>query len=166
VAPRIRVRQGDITTFEGDAIVNAANADLRLAVGVAGAIRQAGGASIQEECDRCGSVALGDVAVTGAGKLQARYVIHAVVMAGETEPVTADVIRRATDAALHAAAERGVTRLGTPILGSGVGRLPLREAAAIMIEAIGKSPHADSLDVIVLFGYRKEDAELLEELVG
>lgn len=166
MAPRIRVRQGDITTFEGDAIVNAANTDLRLAVGVAGAVRQAGGPSIQTECDRHGSIPLGDVAVTGAGKLQVRYVIHAAVMAGEAEPVTADVIRRATAAALQAAAERGVTRLGAPILGSGVSRLPLREAAAVMIEAIGKSPDADSLDVIVLFGYRKEDAELLEELVG
>ena len=95
MAPRIRVRQGDITTFEGDAIVNAANTDLRLAVGVAGAVRQAGGPSIQTECDRHGSIPLGDVAVTGAGKLQVRYVIHAAVMADEAEPVSADVIRRA-----------------------------------------------------------------------
>lgn len=166
MAPRVRVRQGDITTFEGDAIVNAANVDLKLGVGVAGAIRQAGGPSIQAECDRHGPISLGDAAVTGAGKLQARYVIHAAVMANETEPVTLDVIRRCTEAALRVAAERGVTRLGTPILGSGVGRLPLPEAARVMLDAIAASPHADALDVIVLFGYRAEDAEALEALVG
>jgi O-acetyl-ADP-ribose deacetylase len=166
VAPRIRVRQGDITTFEGDAIINAANTDLKLGVGVAGAIRQAGGPSIQAECDRHGPIQLGDVAVTGAGKLLARYVIHAAVMVNANDPVTPDVIRRSTASALRAAAERGVTRLGAPILGSGVGRLPLREAATIMLEAIGASPHADGLDVIVLFGYRTEDAEILEKLVG
>jgi O-acetyl-ADP-ribose deacetylase (regulator of RNase III) len=166
VAPRIRVRQGDITTFEGDAIVNAANTDLKLGVGVAGAIRQAGGPSIQAECDRHGPIPLGDVAVTGGGKLPARYVIHAAVMASESEPVTPDVIRRCTEGVLRAAAERGVTRLGAPILGSGVGRLPLSEAARIMLDAVAASPHADGLDVIVLFGYRTEDAEALEALVG
>jgi O-acetyl-ADP-ribose deacetylase (regulator of RNase III) len=166
VAPRIRVRQGDITTFEGDAIVNAANTSLQLGVGVAGAIRQAGGPSIQAECDRHGPISLGEAAVTGAGKLQARYVIHAALMVSEAEPVTADVIRRCTEAALRAAAERGVTRLGAPVLGSGVGRLPLREAAGVMLDTIAASPHADALDVIVLYGYRTEDAEELEALVG
>jgi O-acetyl-ADP-ribose deacetylase (regulator of RNase III) len=166
VAPRIRVRQGDITTFEGDAIVNAANTDLQLGVGVAGAIRQAGGPSIQAECDRHGPIVLGEAAVTGAGKLQVRYVIHAAIMANESEPVTADAIRRCTESALRAAAEHGVTRLGAPVLGSGVGRLPLREAAGVMLDAIATSPHADALDVIVLFGYRTEDAEALEALVG
>jgi len=146
--------------------VNAANTDLQLGVGVAGAIRQAGGPSIQAECDRHGPIALGEAAVTGAGKLQVRYVIHAAIMANESEPVTADVIRRCTESALRAAAERGVTRLGAPVLGSGVGRLPLREAAGVMLDAIATSPHADALDVIVLFGYRTEDAEALEALVG
>lgn len=146
--------------------MNAANTDLQLGVGVAGAIRQAGGPSIQAECDRHGPIALGEAAVTGAGKLQVRYVIHAAIMANESEPVTADVIRRCTESALRAAAERGVTRLGAPVLGSGVGRLPLREAAGVMLDAIATSPHADALDVIVLFGYRTEDAEALEALVG
>lgn len=146
--------------------MNAANTDLQLGVGVAGAIRQAGGPSIQAECDRHGPIALGEAAVTGAGKLQVRYVIHAAIMANESEPVTTDAIRRCTESALRAAAERGVTRLGAPVLGSGVGRLPLREAAGVMLDAIASSPHADALDVIVLFGYRTEDAEALEALVG
>ena len=64
---RIRVVQGDITEFQGDAIVNAANNYLKLGAGVAGAILRKGGPSIQEECDRIGKIRVGEAAVTGAG---------------------------------------------------------------------------------------------------
>jgi O-acetyl-ADP-ribose deacetylase (regulator of RNase III) len=164
VAPRIRVRQGDLTTFEGDAIVNAANNRLTLGVGVAGAIRQAGGPSIQAECDRLGPIRVGEAAITGAGKLPVRHVIHAAVMGDE--PVSPESIRRATESALRLAAEHGVARLGMPVLGSGVGRIATQEAAEIMLDVIRSSPHADNIEVIVLFGYRADDAEALEALVG
>jgi O-acetyl-ADP-ribose deacetylase (regulator of RNase III) len=164
VAPRIRVRQGDITTFEGDAIVNAANNHLVLGAGVAGAIRQAGGPAIQEECDRHGPIRVGEAAVTGGGKLPVRYVIHAAIMGDE--PASPETIRSATEAALRRAADYGVSRLAMPILGSGVGRIPLREAASVMLDVIRTSAYSDQLDVIVLFGYRPEDAAVVEELVG
>ncbi|BAW01650.1 Appr-1-p processing protein [Thermus thermophilus] len=77
---RIRVVQGDITGFQGDAIVNAANNYLKLGAGVAGAILRKGGPSIQEECDRIGKIRVGEAAVTGAGNLPVRYVIHAAVL--------------------------------------------------------------------------------------
>ncbi|HET7040223.1 MAG TPA: macro domain-containing protein, partial [Gemmatimonadales bacterium] len=128
MAPRLRVRQGDITTFEGDAIVNAASQDLRLAVGVAGAIRQAGGPEIQAACDRHGAIKVGDAAITPGGKLRVRHVIHAAVMGDSA--ITTDIVRRATESALRLAAENGVARLAMPILGTGVGRIPVREAAA------------------------------------
>lgn len=161
--PRIRVRQGDLTTFEGDAIVNAANDRLVLGAGVAGAIRQAGGPTIQDECDRHGPIRMGEAMVTGAGKLSVRYVIHAAIMGDEPTDLT--IISRATAAILRLAAEHGVVRLAMPILGSGVGRIPLLEAAGAMIEAIRTSVDAESIEVIVLFGYRTEDADLLEALV-
>ena len=77
---RIVLREGDITEEEVDAIVNAANSALVLGAGVAGAIREKGGPSIQEECDRIGPIEVGDAAVTGAGDLRARFVIHAAGM--------------------------------------------------------------------------------------
>ena len=77
---RIVLREGDITQEAVDAIVNAANSDLVLGAGVAGAIREKGGLSIQAECDAIGPIAVGDAAVTGAGELRARYVIHAAGM--------------------------------------------------------------------------------------
>jgi O-acetyl-ADP-ribose deacetylase (regulator of RNase III) len=164
MSPRIRVRQGDITTFEGDAIVNAANNHLVLGAGVAGAIRQAGGPTIQQECDRHGPILVGEAAVTGAGKLPVRHVIHAAIMGDE--PASPASVRLATAASLRRAVELGVTRIAMPILGSGVGRIALREAASIMLDVIRNSPDADELDVIVLFGYRPADAEILEQLVG
>jgi len=162
VSPRIRVRQGDLTTFEGDAIVNAANARLQLETGVAGAIRQAGGPAIQEECDRHGPIRLGEAAITGAGKLPVRHVIHAAIIGDE--PTTLAVVRSATAAALRVAAEHGVARLGMPVLGSGVGRIPMRDAASTLLDTIRTSADAEAIDVIVLFGYRAEDADVLEEL--
>jgi len=73
---RIRIAQGDLTEFAGDAIVNAANNWLKLGAGVAGAIRKKGGPEIQAECDRIGPIRVGEAAITTAGKLPARYVIH------------------------------------------------------------------------------------------
>lgn len=74
----IELVQGDITEQDTDAIVNAANSQLVLGGGVAGAIRRKGGPSIQQECDRKAPVPVGGAVLTGAGNLKARYVIHAV----------------------------------------------------------------------------------------
>ena len=68
---KIMVKQGDITDIEVDAIVNASNTRLFLGSGVAGAIRRKGGDLIQKECDKIGSIPLGEAVVTGAGKLKA-----------------------------------------------------------------------------------------------
>ncbi|MCD6365839.1 MAG: macro domain-containing protein, partial [Planctomycetes bacterium] len=71
---KIHIEQGDITTYEVDAIVNAANNDLILGGGLAGAIRRRGGPAVQQECDRHGGVSVGSAAITTAGKMPAKYV--------------------------------------------------------------------------------------------
>ncbi len=80
ISERILIEQGDITEMDVDAIVNAANNDLWLGAGVAGAILRKGGDEIQEECNEIGSIPVGYAAITGGGKLKARYVIHAASM--------------------------------------------------------------------------------------
>jgi O-acetyl-ADP-ribose deacetylase (regulator of RNase III) len=77
---KLELKMGDITEMEVDAIVNAANNDLILGGGVAGAIRRKGGDAIQDECNKIGSVPLGEAAITTGGNLKAKHVIHAASM--------------------------------------------------------------------------------------
>ncbi len=70
--------QGDITEQQVDAVVNAANSQLILGGGVAGAIRQKGGSAIQNECNQKAPIKVGQAVITTAGQLKAKYVIHAV----------------------------------------------------------------------------------------
>lgn len=155
---RIRVAEGDITEFEGEAIVNAANNWLKLGAGVAGAILRKGGPSIQEECDRIGPIRVGEAAVTGAGNLKVRYVIHAAVLGDE--PASLDTVRRATQSALEKAVALGLKTVAFPLLGTGVGGLPVEAVARVMVEEIREAP--DTLEV-TLYGYRKEDAEAIRK---
>ncbi len=152
----IRIAKGDITTFEGDAIVNAANDRLILGSGVAGAIRRKGGPAIQEECDRHGPIRVGEAAVTGAGRLPVKYVIHAAVLG--SEPASYDSVRRATRAALEKARELGLRAVAFPLLGTGVGGLDAGEVARIMIQELRDAP--DDLEV-TLYGYTDADVEAI-----
>ncbi len=163
MAPSLVVRQGDITTYEGDAIVNAANNRLQLGAGVAGAIRNKGGPTIQEECDRHGPIRVGQAAITGAGNLGVKWVIHAAAMGDE--PASATSIRKSTEAAVTLAAEHDVKKLAFPVLGSGVAGFDLRQSAEIMRDAIRALPAAQQIDEIVFFGFSARDADVLREVL-
>lgn len=126
---------GDITTLEVDAIVNAANSQLWMGAGVAGAIKRAGGKGIEEEAVRLGPIPVGESVVTSGGMLKARYVIHSAAM-GPDLMTNADLIRQATRTALLRARERNLTSIALPALGTGVGAFPLVEAARIMAQAV------------------------------
>jgi O-acetyl-ADP-ribose deacetylase (regulator of RNase III) len=133
----IHIQQGDLTTCEVDAIVNAANNDLQLGGGLAGAIARKGGPSIQRECDRHGPVEVGQAAVTGAGNLPARYVIHQASMrlGGKT---TADSLRGSTAAVLQLAEELNVKSLAFPATGTGIAGFPMQRCAEIMLDEVRK----------------------------
>ena len=96
----IHIEKGDITGYEVDAIVNAANSDLALGGGLAGAIARRGGPEIQADCDRHGPVAVGGAAITTAGRLPAKYVIHQASMR-LGEKTTAESLRYADDTGTH-----------------------------------------------------------------
>jgi O-acetyl-ADP-ribose deacetylase (regulator of RNase III) len=131
---RIVLREGDLTLERVDAIVNAANSALVLGSGVAGAIRDRGGPEIQAECDAIGPIAVGDAAVTGAGALPARWVIHAASMppgGRASEASVAASVRRS----LELAAELGCRTIAIPAVGGGVGGVSLQRCAEILIEA-------------------------------
>ena len=80
LAEKIVLQQGDLTEMDADAIVNAANNDLQLGGGLAGVIRRKAGDAIQRECNEIGAIPVGGAAITSAGKLKARHIIHAASM--------------------------------------------------------------------------------------
>jgi O-acetyl-ADP-ribose deacetylase (regulator of RNase III) len=166
---RIEVASGDISGFDGDAVVNAANNHLVLGAGVAGAIARRGGPDIQRECDehvrRHGPLRVGRAAITGGGRLPARFVIHAAAMGDE--PASADSIRSATRDALRLASEHELERVAFPVLGTGVAGFPFEEAARIMIEEIRRHAAAHPTpSTFVLYGYAREQAAALEALLA
>ncbi len=132
LAERIVIQQGDLTEMDTDAIVNAANNDLLLGAGVAGAIRRKGGEEIQRECDAIGSIPVGYAAITGGGKLKARFVIHAASMSfgGGT---TAATLRNSVAHSLRIAAERSLKTIAFPAVGTGIAGFPMEDCATIML---------------------------------
>ncbi len=130
---RITLIEGDITEQAVDAIVNAANTALVLGSGVAGAIRAKGGPTIQQECDDHGPIRVGDAAVTGAGDLPARFVIHAAGMplGGHASE---ESVRSSVRRSFELASENGCTSLACPAVGAGVGGLSMQRCAEISIE--------------------------------
>jgi O-acetyl-ADP-ribose deacetylase (regulator of RNase III) len=135
---RIRIVQGDLTDQVVDAIVNAANNQLQLGGGVAGAIRRRGGESIQDECDaivKKGEIALGEAAITRAGQLKARYVIHAASMT-LGEPTTEENLRLATRNSLLRAKEKRLRSIAFPAIGTGIAGFPMKRCGEVMLEEV------------------------------
>jgi O-acetyl-ADP-ribose deacetylase len=138
---RLELVQGDITKIAVDAIVNAANSQLAGGGGVDGAIHRAGGPEIMRELDeiraRIGRCEAGNAVVTAAGRLPAKYVIHAVGpryrdgRRGEPEQLAS-----CYTAALNLAAERDARSISFPSISTGIYGYPVEEAAAIAAETV------------------------------
>lgn len=135
----LRLVQGDLTQEAVDAIVNAANAHLAHGGGVAGAIVRRGGREIQEESDAWvrdhGPVTHDRPAITGAGRLPCRYVIHAVgPVWGEGEEDSR--LAAAVGGALAVAADHHLSSLALPAISTGIFGFPLERAAGVIVGAI------------------------------
>jgi O-acetyl-ADP-ribose deacetylase (regulator of RNase III) len=132
---QLEILEGDITEVEVEAIVNAANEDLQLGGGVAGAIRERGGPSVQEECDRIGHTPVGTAVMTGACNLPARQVIHAVgprMGEGDEDRKLASAVR----AALALADRNALRSIALPAISTGVFGFPMDKAARITLTEI------------------------------
>lgn len=127
----ISLSKGDISKAKADVIVNAANWKLGMHVGVAGALRKAGGDEIEEEAEQSSPCSMGDVIWTGAGRLNARYVAHAVAALSG-----AVCLQRCTLRLLLEAEARKVQSIALPALGTGVGEVPMSLAASQILEAV------------------------------
>jgi O-acetyl-ADP-ribose deacetylase (regulator of RNase III) len=132
---RVVIITGDLVEQEVDAIVNAANDDLQLGGGVAGAIRRAGGPSIQDECDAHGSIRVGEAALTGAGNLRARFVIHAASMSLGGRTIRS-ALKSSMDHVFRLSRDRDVETIAVPAVGTGIAGFPIDDCARVMAESL------------------------------
>ncbi|MFA5355817.1 MAG: macro domain-containing protein [Candidatus Omnitrophota bacterium] len=146
----IKIVKGDITELKVDAIVNAANNKLVMGGGVAGAIKNKGGQSIEDEAVKKGPIKIGESAYTKAGSLSAKYVIHSATM-GMDFKTDETKIRESCKSALRLAEELKIGSIAFPALGCGTGGFPLLGSAKIISQEV--------------FRHIKEDGTNLKELI-
>jgi O-acetyl-ADP-ribose deacetylase len=149
----IQVVEGDISTRQVDAVVNAANNALWMGSGVAGAIKKRGGEEIEKAAMAQGPIQPGESVLTEGGRLPARHVIHAAAM-GQDLRTDARLIEAATRSALALAAANNLESLAFPALGTGVGGFPVGECARVMVGVLREQAGTTSLRRVefVLFG--------------
>jgi O-acetyl-ADP-ribose deacetylase (regulator of RNase III) len=153
---KLSLVSGDIIDQNTDAIVNAANRELRGGSGVNGAIHAKGGPRIYEECRNIGSCAVGDAVLTTGGDLKARHVIHAVGPVWhdgkEGEP---ELLASAYRRSLEVAVSHHLQSIAFPAISTGVYGFPLRLAAPValtaIIEFLRQQPHELEDVRVVLF---------------
>jgi O-acetyl-ADP-ribose deacetylase len=131
----ISIERGDITDWEVDAIVNAANSTLAMGAGVAGAIKRKGGVIIEEEALQQGPVEVGDAVLTTGGNLAATHVIHGAVM-GTDLKTDGETIAKTTRSILTLAEKHRITSIALPALGTGVGHVPPPVSADAMLKEV------------------------------
>ncbi len=128
----IEIVDGDLTKQCTDAIVNAANAQLILGGGVAGAIRKRGGPAIQKECDKISGTSVGGAVITTGGKLKAKHVIHAVgPRMGEGDEDAK--LKNATLNSLKVANKNNLKSIAFPAISTGIFGYPIESCATIML---------------------------------
>jgi O-acetyl-ADP-ribose deacetylase len=160
---KLEVIAGDVTKLEVDAIANAANTQLKHGGGVAAAISRAGGPEVQRESDERAPIGLGEAIETTAGRMPAKWVIHAATME-LGDPTSAEIIHRATRSTLAKAEDLGCRSLALVAFGTGVGGFPIDEAARLMVGAARE--HEGGLERIV-FAVRGDEAErAFREAIG
>ena len=166
----LKLVEGNIVLLDVEAVVNAANKSLVLGGGVAGAIRNMGGPSIQVECYKIGPIKVGEAALTNAGNLKAKYVIHAagpVYGEGNKEKK----LRSATLSSLEIAEDKKIKDMAFPAVSAGIFGFPIQRCSEIMLETAMKFLQEHEYPQEVIFCLYGQDAtsvfeNTLEKLTG
>ncbi len=164
----ITLIQGDITTQDTDAIVNAANSSLAGGGGVDGAIHRAGGPIILQQCQDWvsinGKLPTGNAMITTAGNMPSKFVIHTVgpIWRGgsKNEP---QLLANAWHNSLSLAAEKGLKNISFPSISTGVYRFPIELAAEIAIDTCRKFMQNNRLDEIRIVLFSQSDLAIYQQ---
>lgn len=158
----LELTEGDITEMQTDAFVNAANEQLVMGGGVAGAIRKKGGPEIQKECNKIGGTFVGGAVITTGGNLKAKYVIHAVgPRMGEGNED--EKLKNATLNSLKVADENNLKSIAFPAISTGIFGFPIQRCAEIMLKtAIDYLKGQTNLQRVVFCLFGQESYKVFE----
>jgi len=163
----VQLLKGDITAIQVDAIVNAANSALAGGGGVDGAIHRAGGPEIMRELDRIrekdGGCATGSAVITGAGRLPAKYIFHAVgPRYRDGAHGEAELLAACYTTCLRLAAERDVKTISFPSISTGIYGYPIEEAAALALQTVADwlQQHAAPIHTVKLVQFSESDHQV------
>lgn len=161
----IDVQQGDISEFDVDAVINAANSDLWMGSGVAGAIKRRGGTIIEREAMAQGPISPGEAVITTGGNLKAKHVIHCAGMP-PGGPATFFAVKSSMDHAIRLADSHGLKTIAVPAIGAGIGGLTMTDAINAILSAIRENCESHgSLTRIILVGYSNTAYDAIREIV-
>jgi O-acetyl-ADP-ribose deacetylase (regulator of RNase III) len=162
---RIRLKRGDITTCEVDAIVNAANSTLLGGGGVDGAIHRAAGPGLLAECRVLGGCRTGEAKITGGHKLHAKHIIHTVgPVYREGSERNREDLRSCYLNSLKLAVENGVRSIAFPSISTGVYGYPVDQASGVALEAIEDFLEEDEiLETVTIVCFDERTCEAYEK---
>lgn len=166
----IKIIQGNILDFEGDAIVNPANIALKGGGGLCGQIFEAAGdEELTKACDEINYCPFGDAVVTPGFKLPTKYIIHtATPIYGDHHGNEADILKSCYWESLRRAEELGIKSVAFPLLSTGIHRYPKKEAVMVALEAINEyyedNPESDISTA--LYAYNNDDFHIMHEIIG
>ena len=165
---KIRLVEGNLALLDVEAVVNAANKNLILGGGVAGAIKKFGGPSIQEECNKIGPIAVGEAVITGGGDLKAKHVIHAVGPVygegNEDEKLTSAALN-----SLKIANAKKIKNIAFPAISTGIFMFPLQRCSEIMIKVaieFLKDKENKNPEEIIFCLYGQEAYSVFQDTLG
>ena len=161
----VECTQGDITRQEGiDAVVNAANAQLKPGGGVAGAIHRAAGSGLYEECKALAPISPGQAVITGAYHLPNRFVIHCLGPVYGVHKPENQLLAECYINALKIADEKGIASIAFPAISTGIFGYPVKEAANIAFHAIkSQLEHLNHIKLIRMVLWDRGDFEIHQD---
>ena len=158
----IELRIGELAEAETDAVLRPVAADWSAVTPATRRLELAAGPAVESQCARLGELPVGSAAITPAGELAARFLVHAVIRSYE-EPVTHAVVARALQNGLRRLEEWGIASVSMPPLGTGAGNLDADDSADVMVpilsEALGTSKYLRRIVIFVENDYERDTFE-------